>query len=103
MHALRIEVKRVRYAAELAEATVGKPASRFLAQAKRFQTLLGNHQDAVVVEQRLRDLVAHATAGPVWFAVGMLVERQRARQQQVRESFLTGWNKLNKRGRKAWL
>ena len=54
LHALRITVKRARYAAELAGP--GDPArDRFLEQARKLQTLLGDHQDAAVAEAQLRE------------------------------------------------
>jgi CHAD domain-containing protein len=53
IHRLRIALKRARYAAELSRP--GAEASRrFLARARALQTLLGEHQDAVVAEERLR-------------------------------------------------
>ncbi|MEK6801553.1 MAG: CYTH and CHAD domain-containing protein [Nitrospirota bacterium] len=63
LHRIRIKGKRARYAGELAQTCVGKPARRFLRRAKVFQDLLGDHHDAVVTEQRLRKLLGQATAG----------------------------------------
>ena len=40
LHRLRIRCKRARYAAELAQGRVCKPARRFVAEAKRFQDVL---------------------------------------------------------------
>ena len=56
LHAVRIKVKRARYAAELAQPVVGKPARRFIERAKDLQDLLGDHQDAVTAQERLRKL-----------------------------------------------
>jgi CHAD domain-containing protein len=53
VHRLRITLKRARYAAELSGAT-GPKADRFLAQSKRLQDLLGEHQDAEVQAGNLR-------------------------------------------------
>ena len=52
LHQLRIRTKRTRYAAELALETMGKTAIRFVRQTKRNQEILGDHQDAVVTEER---------------------------------------------------
>ena len=49
LHHIRIQGKRARYAAELAERSVGKPATRFLRQDKALQDLLGEHHDAWVI------------------------------------------------------
>jgi CHAD domain-containing protein len=105
LHAVRIAVKRARYAAELAEGTVGKPASRFIAAAKRLQDVLGEHQDAAVAEQVVRELLEDATASvPVEaaFAAGMLAERQRERRRDARGAVPDAWKRLQKRAR-VWL
>ncbi|MDX6494738.1 MAG: hypothetical protein QOE17_724 [Gaiellales bacterium] len=104
LHAVRIAVKRARYAAELAEGKVGKPASRFIAAAKRLQDVLGEHQDAAVAEQVVRELLEDATAPvPVEaaFAAGMLVERQRERRRDARAAVPDAWKRLQKRA-SAW-
>jgi CHAD domain-containing protein len=102
LHNTRIQGKRTRYAAELAEPSVGKPATRFLRQAKVLQDLLGEHQDALVTEQRLRKLLGQARGKFTAFAVGRLVERQCERRRSVRARLANVWAKLEKRGRKAW-
>jgi CHAD domain-containing protein len=91
-HTLRIRVKRVRYAAELAGRLAGRKQRAALVelvgQAKALQELLGAFQDTVVTEQHLRQLVtAHPTdLSPVGLlVVGRLVERQVARRDELRE------------------
>jgi CHAD domain-containing protein len=101
LHRVRIHGKRARYAAELAEAAAGKPARRFIAAAKSFQDVIGEHQDAVVAEQRLKALAAKGR-GLGAFAAGRLVERERARQQATRKAFPKAWAKLERSGRRAW-
>ena len=82
LHRTRIRVKRVRYAAELAEKTVGKSASRFIRQIKRFQDLLGSHQDAVMTEHRLQELLRSSRSTKAAFAVGQIVERLRGSKEE---------------------
>lgn len=97
LHRLRILLKRARYAAELS-APEGDAGARFLADAKRLQDLLGEHQDAVVAEERLR---AAAVIGPetaTAFVAGRLAERQRARRARVRELLPGAWKRLRKSG-----
>ena len=79
LHRLRIKLKRARYASELA--APGKQGKRFLDDAKDVQTLLGEHQDAVVAETKLRELVAGLDSAAA-FVAGRLVERQRLRREQ---------------------
>ena len=102
LHQLRIRTKRTRYAAELALETMGKPAIRFVRQTKRNQDILGEHQDAVVTEERLRQLL-HTTRGvKTAFAIGQIVERLRARRRRTKAIFPREWAKLKKRGREVF-
>jgi CHAD domain-containing protein len=102
LHAVRIRGKRARYAAELAEGVVGKRARRVVKDAKRLQDVIGEHQDAVVAEERIRgllDLVGSARAN---FAAGQLVERERERRREARAAFPKAWSRLKKSGKRAW-
>lgn len=99
LHAARIQVKRARYAAELAEPELGKRGRRFVAAAKRLQDVLGEHQDACVAEERVR---AWATREPGAEALAeRLVERQRARRREARAAWPAAWAELERRGRRA--
>jgi CHAD domain-containing protein len=102
LHAVRIKVKRARYAAELAEAMVGQPAKRFVARAKKVQDILGEHQDAAVAEERLRALVGRHGGRPEQLLAGKLVTRQQARRQAAQMDFFEQWPKLKRRGNKVW-
>jgi CHAD domain-containing protein len=102
LHRARIKAKRARYAAELAEPIVGTPATRFIKKAKRFQDVGGEHQDAVVAEQRIRAVVGSARASKVAFAAGRLVEREREIRRDARTAMPKAWAALERAGRKAW-
>jgi CHAD domain-containing protein len=102
LHAVRIKVKRARYAAELAQPIVGRPAKRFVARTKKLQDILGEYQDAVVAEERLRALVAADRRSPAGLLANRLVKRQRARRQAAQLDFFEQWPKLERRGQKAW-
>jgi CHAD domain-containing protein len=102
LHAVRIRGKRARYAAELAEGTVGKPARRFVQDAKRFQDVVGEHQDAVVAEERIRNLLGRIGSAQAHLAGGRLIERERARRREARADFPAAWDALQKSGKKAW-
>lgn len=102
LHRARIQTKRARYAAELAQWCVGKPAARFTEQAKLFQDLLGVHQDAVLAEQHIRALLASTHGLRTAFVAGRMVERQRQRRENARAALPARWKKLKKLGRKAW-
>ncbi|NOS83267.1 MAG: CYTH and CHAD domain-containing protein, partial [Nitrospira sp.] len=62
IHKTRIKTKRARYAAELAEPTVGKPATRFINKARAVQNVLGMHQDALQAEAQIRTFLKQSTS-----------------------------------------
>ena len=102
LHAVRIRVKRARYAAELAQPIVGEPAERFVARTRKLQDILGEYQDAVVAEESLRTLVAEDRRSPAALLASKLVKRQRVRREAAQLDFFEQWPKLERRGRKAW-
>jgi len=97
LHALRITLKRARYAAELS-APSGEDGARFLTAAKMLQDLLGEHQDAVVAEQRLRATTVIDPPTAAAFVAGRMTERQRARRERVAERLPVAWKRLRKSG-----
>ena len=101
LHRVRIRAKRARYAAEVAEPLVGKPARRFVSRAKKFQDVAGEHQDAVVAEQTLRGLVR--SEPQLTFVAGRLVERQRERAAGARKDVRKALKKLRQDGKRMFV
>ena len=99
VHAARIKVKRVRYAAELAANELGRRGERFVDAAKDLQDVLGEHQDAVVAEERIAAWAAGDPAREV--AAAPLVERERERREEARSSWPDAWKKVRKRASKV--
>jgi CHAD domain-containing protein len=97
IHRLRIALKRARYAAELVAPQRGG-RKRFLADARILQELLGEHQDAVVAEQRLRRATVDDVRTAAAFAAGRIAERQRRRRERVQERLPAAWKRLRKGG-----
>ena len=97
IHPLRIALKRARYAAELA-APEGGARRRFLADARILQDLLGEHQDAIVAEQRLREVAVTDESTGAAFVAGRLAERQLQRRARVTELLPAAWKRLRKSG-----
>ena len=98
LHRLRIDAKRARYAAELA-ALGGAPSARRAVDAlKRLQDVIGEHQDAVVAEERLRGLARAGTA----VAAGRLIEREHERRRAMRAAYPDALNEALRAGRKAF-
>jgi CHAD domain-containing protein len=98
LHALRKKAKRARYAAELVSLREGKPAARAINAFKHLQDVVGEHQDAVVAEERLRHLARARTA----LAAGRLIERERRRKQQMRDAYPAALAAAVRAGRAAF-
>ena len=102
IHRTRIKTKRARYAAELAEPTVGKPATRFISKARVVQDVLGMHQDAIQAEVHIRAFLKQSTSVRAAFVAGRMVERQRLRREKARKKMPRLLRGLVKRGERAW-
>jgi CHAD domain-containing protein len=89
LHAVRKKGKRARYAAELAG------QMKLVKRAKKLQDVLGEHQDAVVAAERLRELAAGAEPERALVA-GRLVEREEERRLEARAAWPKAWRKLRK-------
>jgi CHAD domain-containing protein len=98
LHTLRIALKRARYTSELA-APPGKTGRRFAAHARALQTILGEHQDAVIAEERLRTTAVTDSRTAAAFVAGRLAERQVARRARAVQRLPKAWARLRKAGR----
>jgi CHAD domain-containing protein len=93
LHEVRIAAKRARYAGEAARPVVGKKAKRLADAMEQIQETLGDHQDAVVERQWLRDLAIRAfLAGENAFTFGRLHGLTDARAQHDQERFTEVWS-----------
>jgi CHAD domain-containing protein len=92
LHNVRIHAKRARYAAELA----GAP-KKVVDALKNVQDVIGEHQDAVVAEERLRKI----SRAKVAVAAGRLIERERDRKREQRAAYPDALRTALARGRKA--
>jgi CHAD domain-containing protein len=102
IHRIRIKTKRARYAAELAESTVGKSATRFIDKARDVQDLLGLHQDAFKAEGYIRTFLKQSTSMRAAFVAGRMAERLHLRREKAKEKMKRLLRGLVKRGVKAW-
>ncbi|MGH2771920.1 MAG: CHAD domain-containing protein [Actinomycetota bacterium] len=102
VHSLRITGKRVRYAAELVAASGGKRVEAFLERAKAFQDVLGESNDARVLEGEARDFAKRQDTAESWFFCGRLVEHEEARRRASLERFSKTWRQMEKAGKAIW-
>jgi CHAD domain-containing protein len=80
LHGVRKAAKRLRYAAETAGPVTGKRVRRTGKHAKRIQSVLGDHHDAVITRSTLRHLALDEASGEAAaFLLGHLdADEQRA-------------------------
>jgi CHAD domain-containing protein len=93
---MRKAAKRLRYAAELAEPALGRPATELRKAVKEVQELLGEHQDSVVARGLLLELGAGRGNG---FAFGWLLRDEQARAERVEDDLDAAWKELRRRAR----
>jgi len=104
-HAVRRQVKKLRYGIESVAALYGKPADEHVRLLRRLQERLGLQHDADVAHARLRALVAAAPgdiAPATLFLMGRLAERQAAAAQRARKRFRKEYRKVSGRGWKLF-
>ncbi len=76
-HEARKAAKRARYAGEAVSPAIGRQARRFTKRMKQVQTILGDHQDAIVARGLDRELgVGAYLAGENAFSYGLLYQRE---------------------------
>lgn len=103
LHQVRKAVKRLRYATEVAEPVVGRPAERYRRRSRKVQQLLGDHHDFVVLRTTLRDLGVQAHLdGTNGFTFGLLHGRIGMAAIQREREFPRLWHKLASRKARHW-
>jgi CHAD domain-containing protein len=91
-HQARKAAKRARYAGEVISPALGRDARRFIKQMKKIQSVLGDHQDAVVARGVDRELgIGAYLAGENAFTFGLLYEREDQRAAQLRAEAARTW------------
>ena len=104
LHETRKAAKRLRYATEAVEPTLGKPATRLRKRLKAVQQLLGEHQDTAVSRPVLRELAAQAhLEGGNGFTYGLMYATEAARAEQAENNLPSTWKRMRKRKNTAWL
>jgi CHAD domain-containing protein len=97
LHEMRKAAKRLRYAAEIAQPALGRPAKQLVKAVKATQELLGEHQDSVVARGLLRELGASAADGGNGFAFGWLLRDEQARAERVEDDLDAAWKAVRRR------
>jgi CHAD domain-containing protein len=102
LHGIRIDAKRLRYAAEAVSIVVGERARTLAARAEALQDVLGEHQDAVVAAAWLRAWAADGNADGA-FAAGVIAGREGAAADRARSTWREAWEALDRRKLRSWM
>ncbi len=104
LHQARKAARRARYAAEAARPASGRPARRLAKQMKKVQSVLGDHQDAVLARHAARDLgIGAHLAGENAFTYGLLHEREAHRAAQLQHEARRTWKRASRPRHRKWL
>jgi CHAD domain-containing protein len=104
LHQARKAAKRARYAGETVRPVIGKPAKRFTKRMKQVQSVLGDHQDAVIARQVERQLgISAHLAGENAFTYGLLHERDTHNAWHLRVRAARAWKRASRRSGRRWL
>jgi CHAD domain-containing protein len=106
-HEVRKRAKRSRHTAESVclalDPDDADDARRFARRARAVQDVLGEHQDAIVACDQIRQIATeHSSDGPFNLAAGRLLERQAIDAETSRTRFFKAWQKLDRAKNVRW-
>ena len=103
-HQARIAAKRARYAAGAVEPVFGVPADRLEKALSRVTDVLGEHQDACVAQDVIREIANTPDVdGETGFALGLLHEHEFEEELHNRLQFLEVWPDVKRVYRATYL
>lgn len=102
LHRVRRLAKKARYTADLVKDGGGKKVAKYLADIKLVQEVLGDFQDSVVAEERIRAFLPEARSTQEAFVLGRMVELQASKKRRVGIEFPPAWRRVAKSGKQAW-
>jgi CHAD domain-containing protein len=104
LHEARKAAKRARYAGEAMAPAIGKQASRFAKQMKQVQSVLGDHQDAVIARQVERELgISAHFAGENAFSYGLLYGRDSCDAERLQAQAWQTWERASRPRYRRWM
>jgi CHAD domain-containing protein len=103
LHEIRKRAKRARYAAELSAGVLGKGADRLAGRLEDLQDVLGELQDAVVAEQRLRSMARDRLGSGAAFTAGTLACAERDARSEARDGWQAVWRSARAKRLRRWL
>jgi CHAD domain-containing protein len=104
LHEARKAAKRARYAGEAVTPAIGKEARRFAKRMKEVQSVLGDHQDAVIARRVERQLGMGAhLAGENAFSYGLLFGRDACDSERLRARARRAWKQASRPRYRRWM
>ena len=104
LHQARKAAKRTRYAGEVVTPALGKEARRFTRRMKGLQSVLGEHQDAVIARQVERELGMGAhLAGENAFSYGLLTGRDACDGERLQAEAYQAWEQASRARYRRWM
>jgi CHAD domain-containing protein len=104
LHEARKAAKRARYAGETMAPAIGKKARRFAKQMKAVQSVLGDHQDAVIARPVERELgISAHLAGENAFSYGLLYGHDTCDGEQLQAQGWRTWQHASRRRHRRWM
>ena len=104
LHQARKAAKRARYASEAMAPAIGKKARRFAKQMKKVQSVLGEHQDAVIARQVERELgISAHLAGENAFSYGLLYGRDACDAERLQAQARRDWKRASRPRYRRWM
>lgn len=94
-HELRKRGKKLRYALEFLSPIYGKSAGKMVDRLKTLQDVLGDHQDAIVSIEQLREVGADGELSPrTTFVLGRTAHRRELEAEELRSRFPKVYGKI---------
>jgi CHAD domain-containing protein len=103
LHEARKAAKAARYAAEAVRPALGKQAAAYARALEKVQEVLGEHQDAVITRERLRELARRTTSTDAAFRYGRLHALEEARAEQAQQRIRPAWRAARGTELRRWL
>ena len=103
-HQARKAAKQARYAAEAVTPVAGKQARRFAKRMKKVQSVLGDHQDAVMARSVERELGMSAhLGGENAFTYGLLHGRETCDAERLQVKARRAWKRASRSRGRRWM
>lgn len=103
LHDARKAAKASRYAGESVDRVFGRDAIAFAQAMEAVQEALGEHQDAVLTRQRLRDLAQRTPSTETAFLYGRLHALEEAGAEHSQQRFDDAWKLAGRKSLHRWL